>query len=216
MRHPRAAVAVPDLDLKQQKRPGRNRTDLPDHRPITSASTSVVKSYERCGIASGEIISALISDADEALLSDECVRNMSPAGPVVGPLDGTRFIREIRILRVATFPRIEFRIECAGFNEQRVGLQTIAANAEAIFIEVVAFLARRQQSQTMVPGQARMGASISRNLSSAAWSAGPDMATSLFVIQRRWEQHRRFSRCRSGRSKRGKPTPEQSTCWLRG
>lgn len=47
----------------QQKRPERHRTDPPQHSPITIASTSVAKGLELCGITSGEIISALISNA---------------------------------------------------------------------------------------------------------------------------------------------------------
>jgi hypothetical protein len=60
----------------QQKRPGRNRTDLPHHRLLTSASTSVVKSISamrRCE----QRISALISNAYARVLPEKCVRNKS-------------------------------------------------------------------------------------------------------------------------------------------
>ncbi len=65
-----------DSTPRQQKRPGRNRTDLPHHRQSTSASTSVVKSIStmrRCE----QRISALISNANEDLLAVNCVPNKS-------------------------------------------------------------------------------------------------------------------------------------------
>jgi hypothetical protein len=48
---------------KQQKRPGRNRTDLP-HLLIPSASTSVVKSLKQFRRCERQNIPALISNAE--------------------------------------------------------------------------------------------------------------------------------------------------------
>ena len=88
------AQQLSDAIRWQQKRPGRNRTDLPHHRSSTSASTSVVKSQKRRGSCERRIHSALISNADEGSIDAICVqKKFEPQEHSRGPTVLSRTIR---------------------------------------------------------------------------------------------------------------------------
>ena len=99
-------ISLKHLPRRQQKRPGRNRTDLPHIASQTSASTSVVKSRKRLRrLRATDAFQRSISNADDPDIEAQCVHNKFGSKlPRIGAAFFLRRVDPVSLIAIARLP----------------------------------------------------------------------------------------------------------------